>query len=58
MLNGKKDSLVPEKQIRDLFRAAKRRKEIKWYDTGHLLPPEAAEYAAEWIRKSDLRIRN
>ncbi|MHC4181334.1 MAG: alpha/beta hydrolase family protein, partial [Planctomycetota bacterium] len=49
MLNGKRDRLVPQKQIKALFRAAQKPKDIKWYDKGHLLPPEAAKDAAEWL---------
>jgi dienelactone hydrolase len=51
MLNGKRDRLVPEKQVRALFRAARKPKEIKWYDRGHLLPLQAANDAAEWLER-------
>ena len=65
MLNGKRDRLVPEKQVKALFRAAKKPKEIQWYDKGHLLPPDAANAAAEWLdrrmresKKSELKSEN
>ena len=51
MLNGKRDRLVPEKQIKTLFKAAQKPKEIKWYEKGHLLPSQAAKDAAEWLER-------
>lgn len=51
MQNGRRDLLVPEERARALYRAAKPPKELRWYDSGHLLPTKAYEDAAEWLLK-------
>lgn len=49
MLNGKQDTLVPKEATERLYRAAKEPKQIRWYDSGHILPPEALRDATTWI---------
>jgi len=52
MQNGKKDPFISEEHARNLYRLAKAPKELKWYDSGHILPEKAAADAAEWIVKN------
>lgn len=49
MLHGRNDRTIPAAQAQRLFDAAAQPKELRWYDTGHVLPPAAAEDAASWI---------
>ena len=35
-----------------LYEAAAEPKQLKWYESGHLLPAEAYEEAAEWVGKT------
>jgi len=52
MQNGKKDPFIPEDAARNLYRAARAPKELKWYDAGHVMPEKAAADAVEWIVKN------
>lgn len=49
MIHGKNDRTVTPAQARRLFEAAQEPKEIRWWPSGHRLPPEAIDYAAEWL---------
>jgi uncharacterized protein len=49
MVNGRRDATVRPDQAERLFAAAGEPKEIRWYDDGHWLPPQAVQYAAEWL---------
>lgn len=51
MLHGKNDRTIPPKQTQRLFDAAQEPKELRWYESGHVLPREAADYAAEWLAR-------
>jgi uncharacterized protein len=51
MMNGKRDVLVPADRAKTLFESAGEPKEMRWYDSGHLLPPEAYRDAADWLAK-------
>jgi fermentation-respiration switch protein FrsA (DUF1100 family) len=52
MQNGKKDPFIPEDAARSLYRAARAPKELKWYDSGHVMPEKAITDAVEWIAKN------
>ena len=52
LLNGKNDTIVRPDLARRLFKAAAEPKEQIWYDSGHLLPAEAYEKAAQWLAKT------
>jgi fermentation-respiration switch protein FrsA (DUF1100 family) len=49
MVNGRRDTTVRPDQAERLFAAAGEPKEIRWYDGGHWLPPQAVQYAGEWL---------
>lgn len=49
MVHGKRDRTVKPAQAERLFIAAEQPKEIRWYDSGHILPPAAAADAARWL---------
>lgn len=49
MLNGKHDQIVSPEGSRRLYDALPEPKSIVWYDSGHLLPPEALERAVEFL---------
>ncbi|HET7464600.1 MAG TPA: dienelactone hydrolase family protein [Longimicrobium sp.] len=49
MIHGKNDRTVTPAQARRLFEAAREPKEIRWWPSGHRLPPEAIDYAADWL---------
>jgi uncharacterized protein len=51
MLHGRTDRTIPPEQAERLYQAAREPKELRWYDTGHVLPPSAAVDAAEWLDK-------
>jgi uncharacterized protein len=38
-------------QAQRLFDAADEPKELRWWDAGHYLPPEASMEAADWLRR-------
>lgn len=49
MLHGRTDRTISPEQARRLFDAAAQPKELRWYDTGHVLPATAADDAAAWL---------
>jgi predicted esterase len=49
MLHGKLDRTIRPAQAERLFDAAAEPKKMRWYDSGHVLPPEAADDAAAWL---------
>jgi dienelactone hydrolase len=51
MVHGRWDRTVKPEQARRLFDAASEPKELKWWNAGHRLPPEAIAYAAGWIAR-------
>jgi pimeloyl-ACP methyl ester carboxylesterase len=53
--NGKRDVLVPFDRARALFEAAKGPKESRWYDSGHILPVQAYQQAADWLVRNMVR---
>jgi len=52
MLNATFDSTVTPDMGKRLFNAAAEPKEQRWYDSGHRLPDEAYEDAAEWVKRT------
>ena len=51
MLHGRSDRTIPPQQAERLHAAANEPKKLVWYESGHLLPPAAAEDAAAWLRE-------
>ena len=49
MLHGKFDRTIPRVQAERLYDAASQPKELRWYDSGHVLPAAAADDAAAWL---------
>jgi predicted esterase len=49
MLHGKFDRTIPAALAQQLYDAASQPKELRWYDSGHVLPPAAADDAAAWL---------
>lgn len=49
MLHGKLDRTIPPEQAQRLFDAASEPKELRWYDSGHVLRAAAADDAAAWL---------
>src|SRR4051812_41369189 len=49
MIHGKNDRTMKPEQARRLFEAANEPKEIRWWNAGHRLPPDAIDYAADWL---------
>jgi dienelactone hydrolase len=49
MQSGRQDDLVPPPDARRYQRAAPEPKQIKWYDAGHQLPPQATCDQARWL---------
>jgi uncharacterized protein len=49
MVHGRADRTVSPAQAERLFAAAGEPKEIRWYDSGHRLPTEAAGDVALWL---------
>lgn len=49
MLHGRSDRTIPPHQAERLYDAATEPKELRWYNSGHLLPGEAADDAAAWL---------
>ncbi len=49
MVHGRHDRTVLPEQAERLFAAASEPKTIRWWDTGHYLPPEAIADAAAWL---------
>jgi fermentation-respiration switch protein FrsA (DUF1100 family) len=50
MVAGRRDRTVTPAQAEALFAAASQPKEIRWYDSGHILPVSAATDVADWLR--------
>ena len=50
MVHGTGDRTVTPDQAQRLFDAAGEPKELKWWNAGHILPPPAIDYAAEWLK--------
>lgn len=46
---GRPDDLVPPVDARRYQRAAPEPKQVKWCDSGHQLPPQAACDQARWL---------
>ena len=53
LLHGRSDRTILPEQAQRLFDAAAQPKEMRWYDSGHVLPAAAADDAAAWL----LRLR-
>ena len=51
MLHGRSDRTVRPDQAQRLYDAASEPKELRWYESGHVLPATAAEDAAGWLVK-------
>lgn len=49
VLHGVNDRTIRREQAQALFDAASEPKTVKWYQSGHVLPPAAAGDAAAWI---------
>lgn len=49
MLHGRADRTIRADQATRLYEAASQPKELRWYDSGHVLPPAAAADAAGWL---------
>lgn len=52
VVHGKNDRTVRPAQAQRLFDAAGEPKEIRWWDAGHLLPPPAIAWTADWIARA------
>ena len=49
MLHGTDDRTIRREQAQRLHDAASEPKELRWYESGHALPPAAADDAATWL---------
>jgi uncharacterized protein len=49
MLHGRTDRTIPAAQAQRLYDAASQPKELRWYESGHVLPPAAGDDAAAWL---------
>ena len=49
MLHGMDDRTIRREQAQRLYDAASEPKELRWYESGHALPPAAADDAAVWL---------
>ena len=49
--NGFRDEFVSVHDAEKYQNAGSEPKTIRWYDSGHGLPPEAFEFQAEWLEK-------
>jgi len=49
MVHGRADHTILPAQAERLFQAARQPKEIRWWDSGHVLPPVAIADAADWL---------
>jgi uncharacterized protein len=54
MLHGRLDRTIAPQQAQRLYDAASEPKELRWYDSGHVLPPAAADDAAAWLAHRDI----
>jgi dienelactone hydrolase len=50
-LSGRNDELVPPADARTYQQAAHEPKDVRWYDSGHLLPSQSLCDAAGWLEK-------
>lgn len=48
---GRLDDLVPAADAQALYDAAPAPKELRWYDTGHVLPPQASTQKHDWLHQ-------
>lgn len=46
---GRLDLHLPKAPVDALYAAAREPKELRWYDSGHVLPDKAIEEAANWL---------
>jgi hypothetical protein len=49
MVHGRRDSVVRPEQAQRLFDAALEPKELRWWDSGHVVPVPAIAEAAGWV---------
>ena len=49
MLHGRADRTIGAEQAQRLYDSAAQPKELRWYDSGHVLPAAAADDAATWL---------
>jgi fermentation-respiration switch protein FrsA (DUF1100 family) len=49
MVHGRRDRTVRPEQAERLFAAAAEPKELRWFDSGHYLPPRASAEVADWL---------
>jgi uncharacterized protein len=50
-LSARNDELVPPADARKYQQAAHEPKDVRWYDSGHILPPQAMCDAARWLEE-------
>jgi dienelactone hydrolase len=58
LLNGKRDTTVTPDMAQRLYAAAPEPKSQRWYDSGHRLPADAYQDAAEWIGETYKTLAN
>jgi hypothetical protein len=51
MVHGRGDRTIRPEQAERLFAAAAEPKELRWWNAGHILPPDAIGYAADWLKE-------
>lgn len=51
MLHGRADRTITPEQAQRLYDAASEPKELRWYDSGHVLPQKAGDDAAIWLNR-------
>jgi uncharacterized protein len=56
MLHGRLDRTIAPQQAQRLFDAASEPKELRWYNSGHVLPPAAADDAATWLANQEAKL--
>jgi len=49
MLHGTNDRTIRREQAQALYDVASEPKTLKWYESGHVLPPAAADDVAAWL---------
>lgn len=49
MVHGINDRTIPRERAQTLYDAVPESKTIKWYESGHVLPPAAADDVAAWM---------
>ncbi len=50
MVHGTADRTMRPEQAQRLFDAAGEPKELRWWNAGHVLPPQAVDHVSEWLR--------